>query len=86
MANIKHRFSRDKDGYITFDSNGYIVDAKGFGRLMWSKSNNIDNDLIGKHIDELSEMLKENARSRSIYLEFEANVHVDILKKMLENT
>lgn len=83
--NQQYRFSRGEYGYITFDSKGYIVEAKGFGSLMWNSDLNIDKKLIGKHIDELSEMLEKNCSSRDVYLEFEANVHVGLLKKMLQN-
>lgn len=83
--NPQYRFLRGNDGYITFDSKGYILEAKGFGLLMWSSSSNIDKDLVGKHVDELAEMLEKNATSRNVYLEFEAHVHVGLLKKMLQN-
>lgn len=81
----KYRFSRGEEGYVTFDSNGYVIDAKGFGRLMWSCNPNVDNELVGKHVDELAEMLEKNGTSRNVYLEFEAEVHVGLLKKMLQN-
>jgi len=85
--NTQYRFSSDrKDLYITFDANGYIVEAKGFESLMWSKFNpDIDKELIGKHVDELSEMLEKNAVDRNQYLEFEAHVHVGLLKAMLQD-
>lgn len=82
----KYRFSRGEKGYVTFDSKGYIVDAKGFGSLMWSCNPNVDKELVGKHVDELAEMLEKNGTSRNVYLEFEAEVHVGLLKKMLQNT
>ena len=84
--NVQYRFSRGKDGYVIFDSKGYVVEVKGFGSLMWSSNPNIDRDLIGKHIDELSKILEKNCTSREVYLEFEANVHVGLLKKMLQNS
>lgn len=85
-ANNQHyRFSREKDGYVIFDSNGYIVEAKGFGSLMWSPSMNIDKDLIGKHVDELAEMLKEYGANREVYSNFEMQVHIELLKEMLKN-
>lgn len=84
--NVQYRFSRGKDGYIIFDSKGYIVEAKGFGSLMWSSNPNIDKELIGMHIDELTKMLEKNCTSREVYLEFEANVHVGLLKKMLQSS
>lgn len=62
--NTQYRFSRGKDGYVVFDSKGYIIEAKGFGSLMWSTSLNIDNDLVGKHVDELAEMLKKYVHSQ----------------------
>lgn len=83
--NTQYRFSRGKDGYVVFDSNGYIVEAKGFGSLMWSTSLNIDKDLVGKHVDELAEMLKKNGSSRDVYPNFETQVHVELLKWMLQN-
>lgn len=81
----KYRFSRGDKGYVTFDSKGYVVDAKGFGSLMWSSNPNVDKELVGKHVDELAEMLEKNATSRNVYLEFEVNVHVELLKKMLQD-
>lgn len=85
-ANNRHyRFSREKDGYVIFDSNGYIVEAKGFGSLMWSTCMNIDKDLIGKHVDELAEMLKEYGANREVYSNFEIQVHIELLKEMLKN-
>lgn len=83
--NTQYRFSRGKDGYVTFDSKGYIVEAKGFGSLMWTSSSNIDKDLVGKHVDELAEMLKKNGSSRDVYPNFEMQVHVELLKKLLQN-
>ena len=83
--NTQYRFLRGNDGYITFDSKGYIVEAKGFGCLMWSSNTNIDKELVGKHVDELAKMLEKNGISRDVYLEFEAHVHVGLLKKMLQN-
>ena len=83
-GNNKYRFSRGEDGYIIFDSNGYIVEAKGFASLMWARPN-VDKELIGKRADQLSKMLEKNGISRDVYLEFEANVHVELLKAMLQN-
>ena len=82
----KYRFSRGKDGYVIFDSKGYVVEAKGFGCLMWNSNPNIDIELVGKHVDELAKMLEKNGTSRDVYLEFEAHVHVGLLKKMLQNS
>lgn len=76
------RYWLTKDISISFDSKGYITEVKGFNFLMWYSN---DTDLIGKHIDELSEILEKNCLSRNIYLEFEAYVHVKVLKEMLQN-
>ena len=86
MANNTHyKFSRGKDGYLVFDSKGYIVEAKGFGSLMWSTSLNINKDLVEKHVDELAVLLKNYGSSRDVYPNFEMQVHVELLKKMLQN-
>ena len=82
--NTRYRFTRGDEGYITFDSNGYIVEAKGFSFLMWSSSPNIDKELVGKHVDDLAKLLEKNS-CRNVYLEFEARVHVELLKEMLKN-
>ena len=86
VNNKQYRFSRGKDGYVIFDSKGYILEAKGFGSLMWTSSQNIDKDLVGKHVDELAEMLKNNGASRDVYPNFEMQVHVELLKEMLQNS
>lgn len=84
-ANNQHyRFSQKNNRYVTFDSKGYIVEAKGFGLLMWSTSTNIDKDLIGKHVDELAEMLKKYGRNE-VYFNFEIQVHLELLKILLKN-
>jgi len=83
--NAKYRFSRGDEEYIAFDSNGYIVEAKGFGGLIWSTSINLDKELIGKHVDELAEMLKKMGVSTNEYLKFEETVRVPLLKEMLQN-
>lgn len=82
--NKEYRFSKGKD-YITFDSNGYVLEAKGLNSLMWHSNLDVDKHIIGKHVDELAEMLEKHGVSRNVYLEFEANVHVWLLKKMLQN-
>lgn len=79
------RYRLKEDVYISFDLKGYIVEVKGFGNLMWSSNPDIDKDLIGKHIDELSEMLEKNSITREVYLEFESYVHVGLLKEMLQS-
>ena len=42
---------------VTFDENGYIVNAKDFSAVMWCTPNQ-DEELIGKHIIELAKILK----------------------------
>ena len=86
--NLKHRFLRGangEDGCVAFDEKGYIIEAKGFGSLIWWPNTNIDKDLIGKHVDELAEMLKEYGANREVYSDFEIQVHIELLKKMLKN-
>lgn len=51
---------------------------------MWSHSTNIDKDLIGKHVDELSKMLEKYAANREVYYNFEIQVHLELLKQMLK--
>lgn len=85
MANNQnYRFTRGKEGYVTFDSKGYIVEAKGFGSLMWSPIT-VDKDLIGKHVDELAEMIKKYGDDEA-YHNFEMQVHIELLKWMLKNS
>lgn len=84
MADNKEYIVQRGQVCIIFDSKGYILKAKGLGSLMWSKKD-IDENIIGKHIDELSEMLEKYALSKEIYLEFEAYIHVWILQKILKN-
>ena len=86
VNNNQYQFSRGKDGYVIFDSKGYIIEAEGFGYLMWTYSQNIDKDLVGKHVDELAEMLKKHGISPDVYLNFEAQVQVELLKEMLQNS
>ncbi len=81
----KYRFSNGKGTDVIFDSKGRILNAKGFGLLMWSRSENIDRELIGKSVDELAKMLKEHGGSKEIYYNFEIQVHLELLKSMLEN-
>lgn len=85
MANNQqqYRFSRGKYGYVTFDSKGYIVEAKGFGSLMCTFSQDIDKDLIGMHVDKLAEMLRINGTSFDVYPNFEIQVHLELLKAIL---
>lgn len=82
--NKQYRFKRGKDGYVIFDSDGYIVEAKGFGSLIWSSYENIDKHLVGKHVDELAQMLKKYGGNET-YLNFEVQVHLELLKEMLKN-
>lgn len=85
VNNKQYYFSRGKDGYVIFDSNGYITDAKGFSFIIRTDSQNIDKDLIGKHVDELATMLKNKGANRDVYINFEIQVHIELLKEMLQN-
>lgn len=84
--NKQYRFTTGKDRYVIFNSNGYIVEAKGFDSLIWSPHENIDKHLTGKHVNELTKMLKKNGVNQETYLKFEAQVHVKLLKEMLKTT
>ena len=81
-----YKFSRGEEGHIVFDLNGYVIEAKGFGFLIWSSSLSIDKDIIGKHVDEVAEFLKKNGKSKEEYLKFETYVHLELLKEMLKNS
>lgn len=84
--NKRYRFSNSNGGYVIFDSNSYILEAKGFSSLMWTTSLNIDSDLVGKHIEELAEMLKNYGSRRDVYTVFEINVHLELLKEILKDS
>ena len=83
-SNKQHKFSNSNGIYIIFDANGYILEAKGFNSIMWA-TETIDKELVGKHIDELSDMLKNNSAHRESYYNFEIKVHIPLLKLMLED-
>ena len=84
--NQQYRFSNSQGGFVSFDSEGYIIEAKGFGSLMWSSSSiNIDQELVGKSVDELAEMLEKNGANSEVYTAFELKVHLPLLKEMLKN-
>lgn len=68
---------------ITFDSKGYILSADGFSFIMWG-SGDVNQALVGRHIDELAEMLKKSAPFNH-YTEFEIGVHLPFLKELLES-
>lgn len=84
MRNKKNYKFSTTDGkvYIIFDSDGYVEEAKGFGMQMWSNLN-IDQYFIGKHVDEISKILKKNGVGNA-YNDFEINVHIPLLKLMLK--
>lgn len=84
MANdVNYEFTAGKNICIAFDSNGYVTKAKGFENFICS-SLEFNKDLVGKHIDEVAEILKEKALREKYYNDFEINVHIPLLKIMLE--
>lgn len=86
--NLKYRFLRGedgKDGCVAFDEKGYIIEARGFSSLIWWPNTNIDKELIGKHVDELAEILREYGGHTESYYDFEVHVHLELLKQMLQN-
>ena len=51
---------------------------------MWFETNsNIDKELIGKHVNEVANILKDYAANKEIYYNFEKEVHLELLKEML---
>lgn len=84
MANSKrYAYSRGDNVHVTFDSEGYIIEAKGFGFIMWCHPDTINKELIGKHIDELAEMIRKYEATPGEYNAFEASVHNDFLREQL---
>ena len=72
------------DTKVTFDTNGYIINAKGFTSVMWS-TQNIDEKLIGKHIIELAKLLKIYAANQEIYFSFLENVVLKFYERKTES-
>ena len=70
---------------VTFDNNGYIVNAKGFTSIMWGKTNQ-DEELIGKHITELAKILKEYAANQENYISFLENVVLSFYERNSKDT
>lgn len=70
---------------VTFDENGYIVNAKDFSTVMWCTPNQ-DEELIGKHITELAKMLKNYAANRETYISFLENVVLKFYEIKLKNS
>ncbi len=75
MAKKNKSFSKGENVHITFNSEGYIVKAKGFSLILWSNDpDNLDESLIGKHAYDLLSMFKEYSANPSAYENFEKNV------------
>lgn len=75
-----------KDDYIKvkFDIEGNVIYAKGFGFILWTNNINIDNEIIGKNIDELLEIIKNNS-DKDNYKKFYEGVYKDFHKKNIKN-
>lgn len=73
------------DTKVTFDNNGYIVKAKGFTSVMWSKPNQ-DEELIGKHIIELAKILKKYTANQENYINFLENVVLKFYERNSKNS
>ncbi len=85
MAKKNKSFSNGKNVHIIFNSEGYIVNAKGFSLILWSNDpDNLDKSLIGKHAYDLLSMFKKNP---SAYENFEKNVvkKLKLKKKKIAN-
>lgn len=69
---------------VMFDNNGYIIKAKGFMSIMWSTEKQ-DEELIGKHISELAQLLKKYAVYKDNYISFLENVVIEFYKNIANN-
>ena len=69
---------------VTFDENGYIVNAKDFSAVMWCTPNQ-DEELIGKHIIELAKILKKSASYHENYVSFLENVVLKFYETQAKN-
>ena len=71
----QNKFQSFSSGYaqVTFDENGYIVNAKDFLTVMWCTPNQ-DEELIGQHIIDLAKILKKSATRYESYISFLENV------------
>lgn len=54
---------------VAFDNNGYIVEAKNLLDVMWGKEN-LDEEVIGKHITEFAALLKRYEADNGCYDSF----------------
>ena len=70
---------------VTFDENGYIVNAKEFSAVMWCTPNQ-DEELIGKHIIELAKILKKSASYHENYVSFLENVVLKFYETQLKDS
>ncbi|MGM9875795.1 MAG: hypothetical protein ACI310_01015 [Bacilli bacterium] len=70
---------------VSFDDNGYIVEASNFSNFMWWCTQNIDEKLVGKHITELARLIKENALNVDVYINFLENVVLKFYEISLKN-
>ena len=70
---------------VTFDENGYIVNAKDFSFVMWCTPNQ-DKELIGKHIIELAKIFKKSALYYNNYVSFLENVLLKFYERQLKDS
>jgi len=70
---------------VTFDENGYILNAKDFSAVMWCTPNQ-DEELIGKHIIELAKILKKSASYYENYVSFLENVVLKFYETQLKDS
>lgn len=69
---------------VKFDIEGNVIYAKGFGLILWTNNINIDNEIIGKNIAELLEIIKNNS-DKDNFKEFYEGVYKDFHKKNIKN-
>lgn len=85
VSSKKYRFSNSIGMYIVFDSNGYVIETKGWGHRVWCVNpDTFDSELIGKHVEEVAELIKEHAVRYEDYINFEIQVHLELLKAILK--
>ena len=81
----KYSFSCGKNIRITFNSDGNVVKVCGFSFILWAPIGlDPDKSLIGKHVDEIADILKKYSTNHKIYENFELSVHIPMLKMLLQ--
>ena len=84
----KYSFCCGENIRIAFNSDGNVVKACGFSFILWApiglEVEDVDKSLIGKHVDEVADILKKYTTNHKIYENFELSVHIPMLKMLLQ--